>query len=242
MVSKYSFCLIGNVCLVSVVLVYACLTVSCRESLVEGAHSLSSSWRPQLRWHMKHWLHVSFISSSLHCLQFSTPALPCSTVSSFPPLVLPPFYVLFWLSLNRVFSVPVCLSVCLCPCDVCSGLLSDTPPLESGKEFNLWPFLLGFCRSPSGGPEMGWFSFCLNPVFFSRLCDGGCWTGPPITSRLHGAIATWSGSLIFPCLCFLLLLMPYLMTPVVPLVPACMDACMQPALVGAANLVSWWTL
>lgn len=138
--------------------------------------------------------HETLTSCFIHILIPPLPPVLHASPSMFNCLVTSPLcpsslLCAFWLSLNRVFSVPVCLSVCLCPCDVCSGLLSDTPPAESGEEFNLWPFLLGFCRSPSGGPLMGWSFFYLSFSLFSLCGDGG----PTSSSRRHSATVTYSG-------------------------------------------------
>lgn len=186
--------------------------------------------------------HETLTSCFIHVLTPPVPVVHTSR-SMFKCLVISPFVLLcpFWLFLNRVFSVPVCLSVCLCLCDVCSGPPPDTPLIASWEEFNLWPFLLGFW--PVGllqGALKGLVWCLLSPCISSSMSilmivcvmeDG--WSGLPCSSSPHGAM--WRESEVmeffffffFRVLCFCLdEYFPKTSDPVVAPLPVCMDACM----------------
>lgn len=184
--------------------------MSCWETLVEGAHSLSLPWRSHSAissddtWNTDFMFHSCPHSSPLQC-QSSTPVVQCSNVLSFPP------FVLFWLFLNRVFSVPV-LSLCLSLSmwRLLRPATGHTSHCELGRVQPL-TFLVGILTrgSPSGGPQraglMSTFYLYLFVCLF--LCLFAWWrmVGVALPAALvliaicKGEVRSWSSSLSSEC-------------------------------------------
>ncbi len=222
-------CLISIVCL----LVFGCVLW---ETIVEGAHSLSFPCRSHSAISSDDTWNADFMFHS--CPHPPVPVVHTSP-SMFKCLVISPFVLLcpFLAVFKLFFSVPVCLSVCLCLCDVCSGPPPDTPLVASGEEFNLWPFLLEF--RPVGllqGALKGlvWCLFFYLYLFVSVSCvclrDGGWleWPSLQLQSSWHYLEGKWGqwALLFFECCVCLDESLPNHSDPVVAPLPVCMDACM----------------
>lgn len=231
-------CLISIVCL----LVFGCVLW---ETLVEGAHSLSFPCRSHSAISSDDTWNADFMFHS--CPHPSSASRPHQSfhvqMSRHFPLC--PFMSFFG-CLKTVFSVPVCLSVCLCLCDVCSGPPPDTPLVASGEEFNLWPFLLEFrpVGLLQGGPQraglMSFFlpvPFCLCLVCLFAWWRMLEWPSLQLQSSWHYLEGKWGhGALLFfECCVCLDESLPNHSDPVVALLP---HGCMHVAPLIGAMLVS----
>ncbi len=148
--------------------------------------------------------HETLTSCFIHVLTPPVPVVHASP-SMLKRLVIFPFYVLFWLSLNYFFCSSVSLCLSLSVWRLLRAAAGHTTRCERGRVQPL-TFLIGIltCGSPSGGPSKGWFDvFFFLPVPFCLclLCLFVClfvcvmedvWSGPPCSSSPHGTI--WKGS------------------------------------------------
>lgn len=154
------------------------------------------------------------------------PVLPCSNVSSFPPLS---FYVLF-LAVFKLFFLFQCVTLSVFVHVMSAqGRRRTHHSLRAGKsstsDLSYWNSDLWVSFR---GPSKGWFdvffstctSLSLSLVFVCVVEDG--WSGPPSSSSPHGTI--WTGSEVMELFFFRVL--PNRSVPVVAPQPVCMDACM----------------